>query len=245
MLKTSILIFFTVLVEVILLAIITILLLMGLAGVILPVIPGALFIGLAVALYLLIIKSEMGIISPRVHPHVQKFKYKFINSKINQKFMGLLKKIKQKKEKKVKEEILKNGLILLAFNFILVMLFFFGFVSVSLIVDFFNPPMLVYGFIPLLLIFVFSGVAAVVWFRFGQILGEIFNKNKVLNSSLVVIISYLPLLLLIMIFSSLIAANGGFSSELIAISFLGFLLLSVLASVFELTIVAIGTILKE
>jgi hypothetical protein len=147
-----------------------------------------------------------------------------------------------KKEQKVKEEILKNGLILLGFNAALTLAFLFGFTSLSFLVLLLSSAGIIAAFVPLVVIFVFAGASAVMWYRFGQILGSRFKDKKILNSSLTVLISVLPMLLLLVLFSGIINLAGGFSDELIVGAFLGMILMSVLSAAFELLLVCLGAI---
>ncbi|MFA6322858.1 MAG: hypothetical protein WCX71_05325 [Candidatus Buchananbacteria bacterium] len=232
-------------IEILLLMFVLIFLLLGLAGMVLPIIPGFIFIGLALALYLLVSKSPYGVITPRIHPHLQKLKYNFLNLKISRNFMGLLQKLKKKKEEKIKTAILKNGLILLGFNLVLMVAFFLAFVSATLLIDFLSGPVILMGLTPLALIFIFAGCSAVTWYRFGQILAGQLKQNRILNASLVVLISLLPLLVILMLFSFLIDSLGGFADSMVAISFFSFLLMSFLSATFELIIVTLGVITKK
>jgi len=163
--------------------------------------------------------------------------------------MALLKKLKKKKadknEKQVQEEILKHGLILLGFNFALILIFFFGFVGVSYLGQLIDPTGLAAAFLLLLFIYLFAGASGVVWFRFGQILGPHFKNKKAINSFFVVLISILPLLLLVMVASSLIDLAGGFADPFLAVTFLALLLMSLLAATFEIFVVSLGAIVEK
>ena len=162
--------------------------------------------------------------------------------------MGVVKKIKKRnpfnfaqgRQEKAKEQILKHGLVLFGFNTALVLAFFFGFIGLSVLGTLFNLQGIFLAFIPLLVIFLFAGGSAVVWYRFGQILGVHFKKRKVVNSALVVLISILPLLVILVLFSGIISLAGGFSNQLLAVTFLGLVLMSILSAVFELLIVSLG-----
>ena len=156
--------------------------------------------------------------------------------------MGLINKIKNRKQEKIKEQILKHGLILLGFNVALVLAFFFGFIAISILVRLLNLPIIIFAFAPLLVIFLFAGFSAIVWFRFGQILGLQFKKRKILNTTLVVLISVLPMLVILLLFSGIISIAGGFTNALVALTFLTFILMSVLSVAFELIVVSIGVI---
>ena len=159
--------------------------------------------------------------------------------------MGLIKAIKKRKQKKEKEEILKHGLVLAGFNIALTLAFFFGLIAVSILASLLGlSGLLFFAFIPLLVIFLFAGSSAVIWYRFGQILAGHFKKRKIVNSALVVLVSILPLLTVLLLFSGIINLAGGFTGELAIFMFLGFLLMSILAAVFELLIVSLGVITR-
>lgn len=229
-------------IEVLLLILILIALLVGVLGVFLPILPGLFFFGIATAIYSLMIKNNYGTITPHVHKRVLKNKDKITNLKIIQKYMPIIKKIQKKRAQKAKEEILKNGVILFGFNVALVLAFVFGFIGTSIVARMLNVHGLFLAYIPLAVIFVFASVSAIVWFRFGQILASRFKKKHVLNSSLVVLISILPLLVFLILFSGIITVVGIGSNELVVILFLGSLFMSVLAAVFELLLVNLGVI---
>jgi len=160
--------------------------------------------------------------------------------------MKIIKQIKkkkaQKKEEKNKEEILKYGLILLGFNFALILAFGFGFIGVTVLGQVIDPSGLAAAFLLLLFIYLFAGASGIVWFRFGQIIGPKFKDKKGVNSALAVLVSILPLLLIVMVASSLIDLMGGFTDQLMIVSFLALLMMSLLAATFELFVVSLGAI---
>lgn len=242
--KNKIWLILAIIVEALLLFIIFIILLIAILGTVMPFMPGLLFAGLAALIYSFMVKIGYTRLTYRAHPYYFSAKKKIENLKITKKIMKLLKKIKKKKGEKIMEEILKNGLILLSLNLILILLFLFSFTSLSLLAALLNWPVLTVAFLPLTLIFIFAGVAAVIWYRFGQILGSCFKENKVVNASLTVLVSLLPLLLILLLFSNLASILGGFGSQFLAALFLGFLLISILAAAFELVAVSLGAITK-
>lgn len=229
-------------IEILLLILVFIVLIAGVLSIFLPILPGLVLIGIATGIYTLLLKSGKGKIINKIHPYVLKFKNKILGLKISIKFMGLIKKIKQKKQEKVKEEILKHGLVLFGFNFALMLAFFFGLIGISILARLMKLPGLMIAFVPLLVIFLFAGFSAVVWYRFGQILGSRFKQRKILNTFLVVLISLLPLLAILILFSGIIGVAGGFIDTLLALAFLAFILMSVLSAALELLIVSMGVI---
>lgn len=229
-------------VEVLLLVLIALILMVALLGVFLPFLPGIFFLGLAVGIYTLVLKSNFNNISSRFHPKLLTWRENFLNLKIMKKPMGIIKAIKKKKIEKEKTEILKYGLVLLGFNVALILAFLFGFIGTSVLVSLLNIQGLIIAFVPLFIIFIFSACSAVIWFRFGVILGGIFKKRKVINSSIVVLISVLPLLVFLVLLSGILGLVGGLDNEILAITFLGVLLMSILSAVFELLIITFGAI---
>lgn len=242
--KTFILIFFLS-VEFFILLAIFVFLLLGVLGTFLPVIPGLIFIGLGAGLYYFLLNSRFGILSNKFNPHLLRYRGKIINSSIILKFMGLIKKIKAKREERVKTEIIKHGMILLAFNFLLILSFIFAFVSVTLLAEMFYLPIEILSLTPLFVIFVFAGLSSIVWYRFGLILSEKFKEKKVINATLTVLVSLLPLLLIFMIYSAVLDMTGGFKEELMVMAFLGMLLMSIFAAAFELLVVTLGVLTKN
>ena len=243
-LKRKIALIIAIVIEALLLFVIFIILLIALLGAAMPFMPGLLFVALAALIYSFMVKIGYTRLTYRAHPYYFSAQSKILNLKITKKIMKLLKKIKKKKNEKIKEEILKHGLILIGFNLALILLFLFGFRGLSLLAALFGWRGLLVAFLPLTLIFVFAGVSAVVWYRFGQILGARFKENKMINASLTVLVSLLPLLLILLLFSNLANILGGFGSQFLAILFLGFLLMSILAAAFELVAVSLGAITK-
>ncbi|MFA5022368.1 MAG: hypothetical protein WC508_04790 [Patescibacteria group bacterium] len=243
--KSKIVIILALSIEFILLLVVGLFFLMALLGAILPVIPGVLFLGLGIGLYLLILRSGHGHITKAVHPHLLGIKDKIFNLKVTQKIMGLIKEIKRKKQERVKEEILKNGMILLGFNIALILAFIFGFISLSFLADALNLSVLFFAFIPLIAIFVFAGASSVVWYRFGQIIGARFKDRKAVNASLVVLISILPLWVILLVLSTLVNLTGAFNNDLVVISFISLILMSIFSAAFELIVVSLGSIMVK
>lgn len=243
-LKRKIALIIAIIIEALLLFIIFIILLIGFLGAFMPLMPGLLFVGLAALIYSFMMKTGYTRLTYKTHPYFFSVKNKIQNLKITKKIMKLLKKIKKKKNEKIKEEILKHGLILLGFNLALILLFLFSFRGLSLLAALLGWQGLLVAFLPLTLIFVFAGASGAVWYRFGQILAVRFKENKVINASLTVLVSLLPLLLVLLLFSNLVSISGGFGSQFLAVLFLGFLLMSILAAAFELVVVSLGAITK-
>ncbi len=242
--KASIYFIFVLIIELLLLFVIFLFLLFGLLGIFLPVLPGLLLIGIGAGLYSLLVNRGYGTVTPRVHRHMLNFRDRIHQLKITKKIMGLVKEIKKRKQKKIKDQILKHGLILLGFNLALILAFFFSFTFLSILGTLLKLQWLLIAFIPLLVIFLFAGFSAVIWYRFGQILGDHFKKKRLINSALVVLISILPLLLILLLFLAVISLSGGFTNEILALTFLGFLLMSILSVLFELLVVNLGVMTK-
>ncbi len=231
-------------IEVILLFLILVILLVSLLGVFLPILPAFLLLGVAAAIYSLMIKSGYNRISGRFHPYIIRFSEKILDIKIVKIFVDYYKVYskKNKARKQVQENILKFGLILLILNMSLALIFCFGFIFISTLAVLISISGLWLIFLPPLFIITFSALSAVLWYRFGQILGSIFKQNKVINSLLAVLVSFLPLILVFIISALVIGFLGIAINDFFAILFLGFLLMSVLASSFELLIVSLGAI---
>ena len=232
-------------VEFFILLIIFIFLLLGFLGAFLPVIPGLIFVGLGAGLYYFLLNSRFGILCNKFNPHLLKYKNKIFNSSVIIKCMGLIKKIKEKKEERIRTEIVKNGMILLAFNFLLIISFIFAFVSITLLAGMLSMPIELLSLTPLFVIFIFAGLSSIVWYRFGLILSDKFKDKKVINATLTVLVSLLPLLLIFMLYSTALDMTGGFDDELMVMAFLGLLLMSVFAAAFELLVVTLGVITKN
>lgn len=239
MIKTLLLIL-ALIAEVLLLIIIFFFFLLGFLGFFLPIVPGFILVGAGVAIYSLMIKNNFGKITPKLNRHVINTRDVLMSLPLTQKIMGIFNKIQKKRAAKVQEEILKYGMILLGFNLILSLGFVFTVTALSFLIGLTRSTAATLAFVPLITIFIFAALSAVIWYRFGQILGPKFKKRKVLNASLVVLISILPLLLLLFLLSSMLSLVGGFKQEMLALTFLSIIMMSILSSVFELAIVSIG-----
>ncbi len=232
-------------VEVVLLFLIILVLLLAFLGIFLPILPAILFLGLAMGIYTLMIKNGYDRISGRFHPRLKKiyskiFKFKVVKNIFN--YFNTLAKARKHKKNLAKLAILKFGFILLGLNVSLGLIFCFSFIFISILAALMDIEEIFFVFFPLALIFIFSGLSAVLWYRFGQILGNVFKENKVLNSILAVLISFLPLILVFAIVCILIGNLGLIINGAFMIMFLGFFLLSILAGAFELLIVNLGAI---
>ncbi|MDD2807531.1 MAG: hypothetical protein PHW95_03375 [Patescibacteria group bacterium] len=237
--------FFALVVEILLLILIAVVMLVGVLGIFLPILPGIFLLGVGVALYSLMVKDTKRKITPKIHVKMLKLKDFILSLKITLKFMGIIKLIKKRHEEKAKEEILKNGLILFGFNIILVLLFLFVFISLSIIETWFKANDLFLVFVPIIVLFFFAGLATVIWYRFGQILSDRFKDRKMVNSSLVVLVSVLPMLAFLILFTGILGVAGGFGNELVAVAFLGLMLMTVFAAAFELLTVSLGVATKK
>lgn len=236
---------FALTVEVLLLILVALVMFVGVLGIFLPILPGLFLIGVGVALYSLLAKDEKRTITPKIHTKVLKFRDFILPLKITQKFMGLFKTIKKRQEEKAKEEVIKHGLILFGFNISLVLLFLFVFISLSIIESWFNANDLFLIFVPIIVLFFFAGLAAIIWYRFGQILGAHFKNRKIVNASLVVLFSVLPMLAFLILFTGILGLVGGFGNELVVVAFLGLMLMTIFAAAFELLTVTLGVATKR
>jgi hypothetical protein len=235
---------FALMIELALLILLVAILFLGVLGVFLPFLPGLFFVALAAGIYSLLVRTDYGLVTPKVHRHLRFFKDKILNLEIMQKFMGLIKNIRQKQAGKTQEEILKHGLILFGFNTILILAFWFALEAIGSLVILLDFSYFLAAFLPLLLIFFFAAWSAIVWYRFGQILGRRLKKNKIFQTAIVVLISLLPLLMILLVLTTLINLVHGFNSDLAVTAFLVLFLMLVIAAIFELVIVSFGALTK-
>src|SRR3990167_8325314 len=103
--------------------------------------------------------------------------------------MGLIKKIQQKKENKLKALIIKHGLILLGFNLVLSLALFFTLASLMFLESLLGLAGLLLLFLPLVAIFIFASASAIIWYRVGSVLASEFKKAKILAAAAAVLIS--------------------------------------------------------
>lgn len=231
-------------IEVFLLIFILIVVLVGILGIFFPILPGLVLIGVAVGFYLLLLRNEKNKITRFIHTYVVKLKPILHSLKNNKISMGLIKKIKNKKKEKIKEEILKQGLILFGFNLVLTLALFFALTAVTVLASLFVWQGIIMAFLPLIVIFLFAATCAIIWYRFGQILGQKFKKKKILYAGLVVVISIIPLLLVLLFLAAIMISLKTFSDPLI-IAFLGTVFVTILAVVFEVLIVSLGVVTQR
>lgn len=231
-------------VEVLLLILILVVVLVGVLGIFMPILPGLLLFALAAGIYSLMSRSGYNKISSRFHPHLAGFANRFPGLKMIKNIMGFGKLRQKKKEEKIREEVLKNGLILAGFNLTLFLALFFAFLGLSALALLVDSMGVASALVPLVVIFLFAGFSAIVWYRFGQILGGRFDKRRIISTALVVLISILPLFLILMLLSNMIFLLGEAISEVLVVAFLGLVLLSVLSAVFEFLVVVLGVMSK-
>lgn len=232
-------------IEVFLLFLVVLVLIVGVLGFFLPILPGIFFLGIAVALYSLMLKSDYGVITPKVQRVVARTQKEVLNYKIVNNSMGMIKDFQDRKQVKAREAILKYGLILFFINLSLVMALSFGFVSLSLAFSMLDVNELLLAYVPLILIFIFAASSAVVWYRFGQILRSVFKKRKVINASLVTLISFLPMFAILIFVTSLVSLTSFFHNDFLVLAFMGFFLMAILTAVFELMIINFGLTVKQ
>ena len=158
--------------------------------------------------------------------------------------MGLVKRIQKKRQEKVLESAIRYGFILLGFNAALTLAFFFALVGATTFVDLMNFSGLLLYFIPLLAVFAFAGFSAITWYRFGQIMRRTLKQNPLTYSSLAVVISVVPLLLLLLFFTWLISAWSVATTFFIS-AFIGTALITVLAIIFEIPVVSLGVMTRD
>ena len=242
--KNRIVTIFTLVIELALILVIFFLFLLALIGFLMPVIPGLVFVAFAVAIYLFLLKNENNKVIPPFHHKLLKIRDRFIHLKIIQNIMGLLKKIQKRRKEKIKTEILKHGLILLGFNLALTAALFFALtaaVIISFLASFQDAGLL---FVPVFVVFLFAGICAIIWYRFGQILNKVFKKRQILYSGIVVLISVIPLFLLLF-FISLIASVGPNTGTPVLIAFIGTVFTTIFAIIFEMPLVSLGVIVSK
>ncbi|OGY46095.1 MAG: hypothetical protein A3A24_03695 [Candidatus Buchananbacteria bacterium RIFCSPLOWO2_01_FULL_46_12] len=231
--------------EVSLLLVVLIFLLLGIVGIFLPIIPGLVLVGFAVAIYTFLLKNEKNQLSHRFHRYLLKFKSRFNRLTNNRIYMGIIKTIKKRRAEAIQRTIVRYGLILFSFNFTLILFLFFLLMGLTTAAFLLSLSVWVIAFVPLFVIFLFAATASIIWYRFGQILRSVFQEKLILYSGLVVLISVLPLLLILFFLSLIISVFSFSGSSLLPTIFLVTLLVTVLAVIFEIFIVTIGAVTKD
>lgn len=158
--------------------------------------------------------------------------------------MGVIKRIQKKQQERQLESAIRYGFILLGFNFVLLLALFFALIGTTTFVSLMNLGSLMFLFLPLVAIFVFAGVIAIVWYRFGQILRARFKHDQLTYSSLVVLISIVPLFLLLIFLSALLGVWATATTFFVT-AFIGTIFITILAVLFEVPVVALGVMTKS
>lgn len=239
--KTQFSLIFALAVESLLLILVVLVMIVGVLGVFLPFLPGLFLFGAGAALYSLLAKSGRGKITPFIDRIVIN---RFFDLPLIQKTMNFFRAFTKKGKNNVFDIILSHGLLLCGYNFALSLGFLFGFTVVTIIGNWVTDNQTTLALLSLLVVFAFSAISAVVWYRFGQLLGEHLYQRRAINAGLTVLISLLPLLALLIVFAGAVGYAGGFANEFMVIAFLGLLLMVILSSTFELLIVMAGVLTK-
>lgn len=239
--KIQLALIFALAVEALLLILIFIVMILGVLGVFLPFLPGLFLVGAGAALYSLMAKSGKNRITPFIDRLVIN---RLFHLPLIQKTMTFFRAMAQKKNKSIFDIILSRGLLLCGYNLALSLGFLFGFTVVSIVSGWLTENQVTLALLNVLVVFIFSAVSAVVWYRFGQLLGERLGQRRATNAGLTVLISLLPLLALLIFFAGAVGYAGGFASEFMIVAFLGLLLMVILSSTFELLIVMAGVLTK-
>lgn len=232
---------FTLAIETLLLILVMLVMVLGVLGIFLPFLPGLFLVGAGAALYSLMAKSGKNRITPLIDRLVIN---PVFHLPVIQKTMTFFRTFAQRTNKNVFNVILSHGLLLCGYNLALSLGFLFGFTVVSIVSGWLTKNQTTLALLNVLVIFIFSAFSSVVWYRFGQLLGEHLRQRRITNAGLVVLISLLPLLALLIFFAGAVGYAGGFANEFIVIAFLGLLLMIILSSTFELLIVTAGVMTR-
>lgn len=158
--------------------------------------------------------------------------------------MGIIKRIQKKQQERQLESAIRYGFILLGFNFALLLALFFALIGTTTLVSLLNLSSLMFLFLPLVAIFVFAGASAIIWYRFGQILRVRFKHDQLTYSSLVVLISIVPLFLLLIFLSALLGVWATATTFFVT-AFIGTIFITILAVLFEVPVVVLGVMTKS
>ena len=226
------------------LLLVLVVLLLGLAGIFLPILPGIFLIGIAVALYTLILKSDKSQAIHHIHPYLKAIS-KRTGVSLNPDFFTMSFLRKKTKNLHDIDEVLKHGLILAGLNILMTLAFIFSLGVITNLLSVFKLEAIASGFSTLILIFIFAAISAVMWYRYGQILGQHLYNRRAVNAALTVVLSVLPLLGILVVLVTFLQAIPIVPPAMAATTLLGFIYISVLAAVFELLLVTIGVVTKK
>lgn len=231
-----------VIVEIFLFIVIFFLLVLGMVGVLLPVFPGLVLVGAAAAIYSLMVRSRFTVVTPRLNRYVMLFKRLFTSNKYIIRIILYMHILKKRYQQKFITRTLIFGLSMLGLNSVMVLSIIFCFIAWTNLSQMLNvEEALLAGFIAI--IFVFSGLSAVIWYRIGQMMGKKYGSEKVKAAFTSVFISLLPLLLMTMIAAEYVRLNE--VNEVYNALLLGLYGVTVLASILQFFIVYLGMITKK
>lgn len=228
-------------IEFALLIVILALFILGAVGIILPLMPGFLFIGLGIGLYLAGLRKKNSRLFPFFHYYVLAIKKKLY---ANVFIMNIAKKIKQKREEKTKQQVLTYSAVLCAFNTALALVLFFALNALILMMTIMHVTLLTMVLLPLVLIFIYAAACGVIWYRFGQVIGLVFKKNALTHAGVVVLFSVMPLFMFLVLASTALKW-WWYIAPIVTVSFVVTVLLVVLATLFQVFIVSLGAATKD
>ena len=241
----------TMAIEVVVLILILLVLLLGLVGIFLPILPGIFFIGIGVALYGLVLRSDRAMAIRKIHPVVKAIGEHFgpfiHNSMLFMRFKKFFDRFSRRPrdEQYDKDEILKNGLILGAFNLALVVAMMFTLTTLHYLNGVLTRRGVPSEFTTLTAIFSFGAISAVLWYRFGLIIGPRFRRRKTVNAALTVLVSIIPLLGIFLSLVNFYAVLPAVPMTLALTTLLSFIYVTVLAVIFEVALVTFGVRTKR
>lgn len=158
--------------------------------------------------------------------------------------MGLVGSLRKKKAAKVKARVTSYGLTLLAFNLTIAGGLFFALAAISSFIEMLRVQGIAIFFVPLVAMLLFAASSGVGWYRFGQVVRDEFKKDsRLFYAGMIVLLSVIPLFIALLFLAALMALTGN-GQPLVAAAFTAMLLVTILASTFELIAVSLGVMTK-
>jgi hypothetical protein len=233
----------TFIIEAVLLLVICMIMLVGLLGVFLPILPGVLLIGIGLGMYTLMLRDRRSHLTRRTHAALVRL-HDFLAPAfrwIPRSWIDGLSSAPRRTNRATRA-IAHYSAALAGLDLAVVFGLLFGWIFVIAITPVVPMASFWSVFAPILLLLIFAEVSIVVWFRFGRMLGHQLRGRLVGDSALIVVASALPWLVIIVIGNLITQATGVLSGSAAFVIGTITILATVFAAAFKLSVVLIGAL---
>lgn len=208
-LRQNIVILLTLAVELALLCVVLVVLMLGLLGFFLPILPGVLFIGAGVALYGFLLHDKRSYATKAIHRHLDGWARRFVPERLRRHssrvrhWLGW-----PSRTISATDAVIPYTLALIGLDALLVALCGFGLLTVAALSPWMPNPVLWSFFSPILVLLLVAECSVIAWFRFGQLLGERVAHGVVAAATAVVFASVLPWLGILAVATTVVGLSG-------------------------------------